>query len=141
MMFTDGGGPDHNCKQLSMRASLLSLFSLGVMGTMVVLITAPQQSWTNSAKRIMLVLNLGLQGCALARTPMGNDFEVTMRKCNGMDAIHRATEANKIIVAESLKEPPLNQVAPLAIGASSTIVLSDEQYEVVVPLATSSMVS
>ncbi len=72
---------------------------------------------------------------------MDNDFEMTMRKCNGMSAIRRAAEASKIIAAESVKELPLNQVAPLATSESYTSVFSDEQSEVVVHLATSSMVA
>ncbi len=47
-MFTDGG-PDHNCKHLSVQATLLALFLIGGMDTMVVIRTAPQQSWTHPA--------------------------------------------------------------------------------------------
>ena len=39
----------------------------------------------------MFVLNIGLQGCSLARTAIDKKSEVTMRKCNGMDAIWRST--------------------------------------------------
>jgi hypothetical protein len=59
LMFTDGG-PYHNCKHLSVQTALIAMFLLGGMNTMVVLRTAPQQSWTNPAERIMSILNLGL---------------------------------------------------------------------------------
>jgi len=88
-IFTDGG-PNHNCKHLAVQAALLALFLLLGMDTMVVLRTSPQQSWTNPAERVTSVLNLGLQGCALARIEMDKEFETTMRKCNGMNAIRRA---------------------------------------------------
>ena len=44
----------------------------------------------------MLVLNLGLQGCALARKEMDTDFETIMRKCNGMKSIRRAAEESHL---------------------------------------------
>jgi hypothetical protein len=94
LMFTDGG-PDHNCKHLSVQTALLALFLLGGMDTLIVLRTAPQQSWTNPAERIMSVLNMGLQGCSLARIAMDAKFEVTMRKCNGMGALRRAAATSR----------------------------------------------
>ena len=67
-MFTDGG-PDHNCKHLSVQAALLGLFLLGGMDTMVVLRTAPQQSWTKrnvftkyGATRLRIVTDRDGQG-------------------------------------------------------------------------------
>jgi hypothetical protein len=107
LMFTDGG-LDHNCKHLSVQTALLAMFLLGGMNTMVVLGPAPQQSWTNPAERIMSILNLGLQGCSLARTAMDEKFEVTMRKCNGMSAIRRA--ALDIMLAS--KDPLVEQPTP-----------------------------
>ncbi len=96
LMFTDGG-PDHNCNHLSVQTALLALFLICGMDTMVVLKTAPHQSWTNPAECITSVLNLGLQGCSLARTAMYANFEATMRKCNGMGALRRATDACSIV--------------------------------------------
>jgi hypothetical protein len=89
-IFTDGG-PDHNCKHLKIQATVLAMFVLGGgMDTMVVLRTAPQQSWNNPAERVMSVLNFGLQGSSLSRTEMDTTFVTTMRKCNGMNTIRRA---------------------------------------------------
>ncbi len=50
----------------------------------------------------MSVLNLGLQGCSLARTAMDEKFEVTMRKCNGMGAIRRAALDSMTAAKDSL---------------------------------------
>jgi hypothetical protein len=77
-MFTDGG-PDHSYKHFLFQTTLLALFLLGGMDTLILLRTAPQQSWTNPAERIMSVLNMGLQGCLLARIAMDAKFEVTAR--------------------------------------------------------------
>jgi hypothetical protein len=79
---------------------------LSCVSTMEVLRTAPQQSWKNPAERVMSVLNLGLQGCSLARTAMDCEFEVTMRRCNGMNALRRAAEKSRAaIVAPTVVVP------------------------------------
>ena len=61
VMYTDGG-PDHNCKHMSVRLGLLALFLELDLDTIVVMRTAPTQSWGNPVKRVMSVLKLGLQG-------------------------------------------------------------------------------
>ena len=125
-MFTDGG-PDHNCKHLSVQAALLALFLIGGMDTMVVLRTTPQQSWTKPAERGMSVLNLGLQGCALARTEMDKEFEVTMRKCNGMSALHRAAEASQSVAKAAQERQTQGQVLPSAQEEMEVNMPSSEQ--------------
>ncbi len=46
IMYTDGG-PDRNCKYMSMRLGLLALFLELDLDTMVVMRTTPTQSWGN----------------------------------------------------------------------------------------------
>ena len=60
VMYTDGG-PDHNCKNTSVRLGLLALFLELDLDTIVVMRTAPTQSWGNHVERVMPVLNLGLK--------------------------------------------------------------------------------
>ncbi len=110
-MFTDGG-PNHNCKHLSVQAALLAMFLLGGVDTLVVLRTTPQQSWTNPAKQVMSILNIGLQGCSLSRTEIDMDFETTMRKCNGMNAIRRAAVDSQEWAKPTLLQQSHAQVAP-----------------------------
>ena len=110
-MFTDGG-PGHNCKHLFVQATLLAMFLLGGMDTLVVLRTAPQQSWTNPAERVMPILNIGLQGCSLSRTEMDRDFETTMRKCNGMNAIRWTAVDSQEWVKATLLQQSWAEVAP-----------------------------
>ncbi len=69
VMYSDGG-PDHNYKHTSVRLGLLALFLELDLDTVVVMRTAPTQSWGNPEERVMSVLNLGLQGVALARDEM-----------------------------------------------------------------------
>ncbi len=65
----------------------------------------------------MSILNMGLQGCALPRTEMDKDFEITMRKCNGMSAIRRAaTSSQEVAIATQMQQsqgqvpPPMQEV-------------------------------
>jgi len=59
VLCTDGG-PDHNCKHISVRLGILALFLELELDTMVVTRTAPTQSWVNPVERVVSVLNLGL---------------------------------------------------------------------------------
>ena len=72
ILYTDGG-PDHNCNHTSVRFGLLALFLELDLDTMVVMRTAPTQSWANPAERAMSILNLGLQGVALSREVMAKE--------------------------------------------------------------------
>ncbi len=72
IIYTDGG-PDHNNKHTSVRLGLLALFLDMDLDTMVVMRTAPTQSWANPVQRVMSVLNLGLQGVALAKFEIEKD--------------------------------------------------------------------
>ena len=60
VMYTDGG-PDHNCKHMLLSLGLLALFLELDLDTIVVMRTAPTQSWGNHVERVMPVLNLGLK--------------------------------------------------------------------------------
>ena len=98
------GGPDHNCKHLSVQMSWLGLFLRGGHDMLVVSRVAPTQSWTNPAERVMGPLNLALQNMALARTPMGDDFEAAMKRCNGMSAV-RAVASEEDVEREVADAP------------------------------------
>ena len=74
LAFTDGG-PDHNISFMNVMISWLAYFILSGCDSLVVGRTAPTQSWTNPAERVMFVLNLAISTCALARTMMGGEFE------------------------------------------------------------------
>jgi hypothetical protein len=100
VIYTDGG-PDHNNKHQSVRLGLLSLFMELDLDTMVVMRTAPTQSWGNPVERVMSVLNLGLQGVALARDELvGGTFEKEFKKCNGMSAVRLAAKQHETNVVE-----------------------------------------
>ena len=90
IVFTDSGPADHNCKLTSVRLGLLALFIELDLDTMVVMRTTPTLSWANPVESIMSALNIGLQGVALARQEMAEEYETEFKKCNGMSAVRNA---------------------------------------------------
>ena len=98
------GGPDHNCKHLSVQMSWLGFFLRGGQDMLVVSRVAPTQSWTNPAERVMGPLNLALQNMALARTRMGDDFEAAMKRCNGMSAVRAVAAEEEAARAAAAEE-------------------------------------
>jgi hypothetical protein len=104
VVYTDGG-PDHNLKHQGVRLGLLSLFMELDLDTMVVMRTAPTQSWGNPVERVMSVLNLGLQGVALARDELvGGEFEKEFKKCNGMGAVRLVAKGHEKNIVEPTED-------------------------------------
>ena len=81
IVYTDGG-PVHNSKHTSVTLGLLASFLELDLDTMVVMRTTPTQSWANPVERLMSILKLGLQGVALARQEMPEEYEKIFKKCN-----------------------------------------------------------
>ena len=113
MVFTDGG-PDHNIRFWNVILSWLAYFISSEHDLLVVARTAPTQSWTNPAERVMSVLNLALQNCALARQEMDDSFEAVMSKCNSMSAVRRhaqglTTSTNTDTASRAVEAPNSTQ--------------------------------
>ena len=98
MLITDGGG-DHNITHASVQASLLALFVSQDLDFLCAMRTCPTQSWTNLAERVMSILNIALQHCALQRDEMSNQFEDIIKKSNSMSKLR--SEASNL---EELQE-------------------------------------
>jgi len=88
MIYTDGG-PDHNISFLNVQIAWLAYFLLSRCDTLIVGRTAPTQSWTNPGERVMSVLNMAMQNCALGRELMDEDFEKHMTLCNSMSSVRK----------------------------------------------------
>ena len=71
----------------------MALFLELDLETMVVMRTAPTQNWGNPVEWVMSVLNLGLQGVALAKQEMAEVYEKDFKKCNGMSLVRKVAEA------------------------------------------------
>ena len=93
--FTDGG-PNRNISFLNAMISWLAYFLTSGCDSLVVCRTAPTQSWTNLAERVMYVLNLALSNRALAREPMDDELEETMKKCSSMTCVRKLAKKDNV---------------------------------------------
>lgn len=91
MIFTDGG-PDHRCTYDSVKLSLILLFKALDLDLLVAGRTAPGNSWANPAERIMTLLNLAYQNCALYRDEMTSHLEQVVKSCNTMSDLRSKAE-------------------------------------------------
>ena len=118
----------------------LAYFILNGCDTLVVVRTAPTQSWTNPAERVMYVLNLALSNCALARQLMDDEFENNTKKCNSMTSDRKMAEeleTRPVVVATS-------GFGDAAASVGGVVVASDVARNVVASLgvvATSMMIN
>ncbi len=92
-LYTNGG-PDHQCTYAHVQLSYICLFLVLDLDYFVAVRTPPQHSWKNPVKRIMLILNLGLQSVGLMRTKMNDQSEKLMSKCGTMNEIRKIAEKN-----------------------------------------------
>ena len=136
LAFTDGG-PDHNISFLNVIISWLGYFILGRCDFLVVARTAPTQSWTNPAERVMSVLNLALSNCALSRETMSEEFEKKMKKCGSMSGVRKVAgdaEASSGLIEANGDVVPSTSNAPLDAAEPTSM---EEPLSLVVPLASS----
>jgi hypothetical protein len=81
LRFSDGGTDQRNTLE-SVKVSLICLFKELNLDMLIAARCAPGQSWCNPAERIMAILNLGLQNCALERTKCSDDVEKKLKRCS-----------------------------------------------------------
>jgi hypothetical protein len=93
ILFTDGG-PDHRPTFETVKLSLLSLFIQLDLDMLIALRTAPYNSWVNLAERVMPILNLALQHCALERDKMPDKEEKKMKNKGSLSAVRNCAEIN-----------------------------------------------
>ena len=91
VQYTDGG-PDHRTTYQSVQMAQVATFVTLDLDMLVSARTAPHQSYTNPAERIMSDLNLALQNASLAREEMPPAFERRMRNLNTLTAVRTAAE-------------------------------------------------
>ncbi|GBB94949.1 hypothetical protein RclHR1_02450002 [Rhizophagus clarus] len=89
--------------------------------------TLPGHSWKNLVKRIISILNLGLQCIGFMRQEMDKELEEIMSKCNNMNDIRKAAEkASKL--KNELKES-LNPTITLLNDLFKRLQLKDKNFE------------
>ena len=69
------GGPDHKLSYGSVQVALLALFIRLNLDVLIAVRTCPYQSWSNTAERVMSLLNLVLQNVSLERQAMSEECE------------------------------------------------------------------
>ena len=91
MLFvkTDGG-PDRNCTFVAVQLAYLCLALELDLDMLVLLRTAPGQSYVNPVERVMSVLNLAFQGLALAREECEAKTDAALKTANGIKAVRQA---------------------------------------------------
>ncbi|VDI56462.1 Hypothetical predicted protein [Mytilus galloprovincialis] len=87
------GGPDHRLTYHFVKLDLIVLFKKLNLDTLIAVRTAPGHSWLNPAERVMSILNLAIQNCALTRAETGSNFEQVLKSANSMSEIR--TKATK----------------------------------------------
>ena len=91
ILYTDGG-PDHRTTFQSVQIAHIATSVKLNLDMLVAARTAPHQSYTNPAERIMADLNLALQNTAIAREEMPPAFEMKMKSLTTISAVRNATD-------------------------------------------------
>jgi hypothetical protein len=79
---------------------MICLFLEGDFDFLAAIRTAPYHSWSNSAERIISIINLGLQGVALKRSDMSSDSEQIFKSLGTMEEIRNAALYNQTLNEE-----------------------------------------
>ena len=124
-IYTDGG-PDHRVTYGSVQISLICLFLRGDFDMLIALRTAPHQSWTNPAERIMSILNLALQGVALMRESMSYDMEILFGKASTLEEIRNAAKNSPQLASEL--QNSITLIQELLITRTEGLCLHNENF-------------
>ncbi|XP_033647591.1 uncharacterized protein LOC117307057 [Asterias rubens] len=92
LKYTDGGTDQRNTLE-SVKCATICLFLALNLDMIILARCAPGHSWMNPAERIMSILNLALQNCALEREAGDAAAEAEFKKCNSMAATRRLAES------------------------------------------------
>lgn len=92
------GGTEHRSLLVKVQLSLIAIFKMLELDMLIACRTAPGQSWQNPVERVMAILNIGLQNCALERDNTAEEMEKLLKRCGSMAEIHKAGEKNPELV-------------------------------------------
>ena len=88
------GGTEHCTLLVKVQLSLIAIFKMLRLDMLIACRAAPGQSWQNPVERVMAILNIGLQNCALERDKTAEDMEHLLKRCSSMAEIRKAGEKN-----------------------------------------------
>lgn len=131
MKFTDGGVDQRNTLESVKCASICLFFELN-LEMLILARCAPGHSWTNPAERVMSILNIGLQNCALERSKGDDDTESDIRKCGSMADLR--TRAVKKPDLKKKWEELMEPVQATVRNRFSRLSLKEEPFSVADPV-------
>ena len=132
MQYTDGG-VDHRNTLQSVQAAAICIFKELNLDMLILARCAPGQSWRNPAERIMSLLNLGLQNCALQRESCDDAMEKLLKKCGSMSDI-RIEAAKKPELRDAFQQS-IEPVQSLIRNRFARLKLKDEAVSVSDPVS------
>src|SRR5947199_10789317 len=88
--------------------------------------TAPYNSWTNPAERIMSILNLALQNVALKRDKMSDEAELAFEKLNITKDIWKAATENPELKKELINS--IDSIQRFLDNRTSRLSLHDQKF-------------
>ena len=100
--YSDGGS-DHNTSYYSVKVAHICHFLRMDLDMLVAAVTYPGGSYVDPAERVMPLLNIAMNGVALAREKMSDQDEKKISGCNSMAALRKKSEDNPEL-ENSLKE-------------------------------------
>ena len=92
------GGTEHRNLLVKVQLSLIATFKILGLDMLIAARVAPGQSWQNPVERVMAILNIGLQNCALERAETSVDTEQLLKKCGSMAEIRKSAEHHPELV-------------------------------------------
>ena len=129
-LYTDGGGDSKN-SNFKVQKSLHTLFLKYDFDEIIAARPAANHSYRNPVERCHSIANLGLQSVGMMGYPQNDDFERTMRKCNGNADIQKECEKGDEFMASyinSIKRP-----RELVEEVLSYLSLKDEPFQILQP--------
>ena len=133
-LYTDGG-PDHRCTFGSVQIALICLFLAGNFDMLIAVRTAPHHSWCNPAERIMSVINYGLQGVAIEREKMPEEYEDEFETLKTLEDIRGKAKDNPCLKSEL--EKCIVTVQELLCERTEHLVWKNEAFETENPASNS----
>ena len=108
-MYTDLG-PDLQLTYASVKLTLIAVFRKLDLDYLCASRTAPHHSFRNPAKRVMSVLNLGMQSVGLARRQLEQEEETEIQRCTTMSQVRELA-----LKKPSIKKSLLDAVSPVKV--------------------------
>lgn len=101
------GGTEHRTLLVKVQLSLIAIFKMLGLDMLIACRAAPGQSWQNPVERVMAILNIGLQNCALERNKTAEDMENLLKRCSSMENLLKRCSSMAEIRKAGEKNPQL----------------------------------